>query len=58
MNPVSVSQHAGQSHAPAAPQHFSPHHNLQVLNLDDYEQLVSARASFVDFLLRGPEAAA
>lgn len=31
---------------------------LQAVSLDDYEQLVSTRVSFVDFLLASGEAAA
>lgn len=44
----------------SAPLHTDPRHTdppLQAVSLQDYEQLVTVRASFVDFLLRRPEAA-
>ncbi|MBP3043801.1 hypothetical protein KKR91_04165 [Arthrobacter jiangjiafuii] len=55
MDPASV-PHAAPSPAlpPDQPQHAV---SLQAVSLQDYEQLTSARACFVDFLLSHPGAA-
>ncbi|WP_461170288.1 hypothetical protein [Arthrobacter sp. Z1-15] len=39
----------------APPASAQPAHVLQAVSLQDYEEVVTARASFLDFLLAGAE---